>query len=361
MRPVRWRKRGCASVKSIRSARRHIERLRALEAPLARHAERGLHALVDNDASFSELVKQLSGQAPAEWLTAYRYTRVYNPARAEALLAGVRAGGGTGPAYNAATFEDVRLRIAEGRVANADSVLRAARISDAATYWNTQRTLVAAALPGSGDMSVSRRAVDALMKYLPADSVLAHSNTSPTFWTAWLIAAHHAQFGDVAVARRYQHALATLQAGGSPATYREALQSDIESRLAQRAGNATTALAEARRAYELWSIHTENQQESMPEPAIRFHLAMLLKATGDERAAEPLFRSMVPPTSWFGFYTARSALELGDFAAKRGDSQSAARHYSMALRLWERGGQEAAGWRAQAETRLGSLLNRTRG
>ena len=208
---------------------------------------------------------------------------------------------------------------------------------------------------------MSRRAVDALMTYLPSDSVLAYSNNSPTFWTAWLIAAHHAQFGDIAVAQRYRRALATLPAGGSPPTYREALQADIDSRLAQRRGDAATALAEARRAYDLWAIHTENQQESMPEPAIRYHLAMLLKATGDERSAEPLFRSMVPPTTWFGFYTARAALELGDLEAKRGDSQAAARHYSMALRLWERGGREAETWRAQAEARIAALLKQTRG
>jgi tetratricopeptide (TPR) repeat protein len=343
--------------------RRNIERLSRADTtvPMARGTLRTLRMLRADDATFRRQAQQIAGSTSVDWITTLRYVRAFMPARAEALLEILRAKQEPGPALNAAIGEQARLRVAEGRTASADSLFRASENNDPALQANVQRLLAATALTGQGDPAVQRQAVDWLQRSVPSDSVLAFLNTKPVWWTGWLVAAYHAQSGDTLLARRYQRAFGTLPASGSPATYREALQGDIESRLAERRGDAAAALLEARRALELWSIHTENQTESMPEPGMRFHLASLLARTGAGREAEPLFRSLLPPTTWMGFLSARAALELGDLEAARGDATSAAHHYSFALRLWERGGPEAAVWRSQVESRLSRLVSRIQG
>jgi tetratricopeptide (TPR) repeat protein len=132
-----------------------------------------------------------------------------------------------------------------------------------------------------------------------------------------------------------------------------ALKSDIAARLASRRGNRQEALAQARGALELWNIHTDNQPEFLPEPAMRFHFASLLRSAGKTDSASALFRSLVPPTTWMGFYTARAALELAEIEEANGDRDAAQRHFLTALRLWDRGDTSVASLRARA--RRGAL------
>jgi hypothetical protein len=90
----------------------------------------------------------------------------------------------------------------------------------------------------------------------------------------------------------------------------------------------------------------------MPEPAMRLHLALLLRAAGRSDSAEALLGSLVPPTTWLGFITARSSYERGEMAEARRDRDAAAHDYRSALGLWERGGPEVAEWRGRARAGL---------
>ena len=126
------------------------------------------------------------------------------------------------------------------------------------------------------------------------------------------------------------------------------MQHDIAARLAARTGDRAAALAHAKRALALWDVHTENQPELMPEPAMRFHLATLWRSAGQVDSAAALFRSLVPPTTWMGYYTARAALELGELREAGGARASAEGYYLTALALWERGDSVVAPYRARA-------------
>ena len=321
--------------------------------PLVRRTLQALTAVSADDAAFEALLGAMKSAALADWLTPYRYLRFYDPARAGKLL--VRMSGDSAPGGAAATalFEYGRLRIAEGRSAEVEAEAAAGRVP-AFTASSLHRVLVANALAGLGDAASARRAADALARATPIDSALAHFSSRPVWWTSWLIGAYHAQLGDTAVAHAWRETIGQFPAGGSPKEYRAAMQADIEARLAIRRGQKDAALAHARRAYDLWSIHTENQPESMPEPAIRFNLAMLLRQDGQAQPAELLLKSLTPPASWMGFYTARASFELGEILSST-DPDRASRYYSAALRLWQHGGPEMAVWRRQVETRLRTL------
>jgi hypothetical protein len=60
------------------------------------------------------------------------------------------------------------------------------------------------------------------------------------------------------------------------------------------------------------------------------------------------FQSLVPPTAWAGFLTARAAFELGQIAERDRRHGEAASYYARALDLWEHGGEEVAAWRNRA-------------
>ena len=150
--------------------------------------------------------------------------------------------------------------------------------------------------------------------------------------------------------------MAQFPKGGSPKEYGAALRADLASRLAARRSDRQSALTFAARAVELWSIHTDNTLELMPEPAMRFQLATLLRADGKLDSAATLFRSLVPPTTWLGFYTARASLELGELSEARNDRVLAERSFLTALRLWERGDSVVAPFRERA--RRGALRSR---
>ncbi len=134
-----------------------------------------------------------------------------------------------------------------------------------------------------------------------------------------------------------------MPGGGTPKDYRAALSGDIEARLAVRRGDLDTALDETRPAFENWQIHSSNVWHDHPELAMRFQLAEILRTEGAVEQAEWLFRSMVPPYGWLGFYTARSSYELALIEEERGNREEALRHYSRAARLWERGEPEVVG------------------
>ncbi len=85
---------------------------------------------------------------------------------------------------------------------------------------------------------------------------------------------------------------------------------------------------------------------------MRFHLALLYRANDMPDSATAVLRSLVPPTSWMGFLTARASYELGELAENRGDLAEAARQYRRAFRYWQHGGPEIAPWRGRAEAGL---------
>ncbi len=60
----------------------------------------------------------------------------------------------------------------------------------------------------------------------------------------------------------------------------------------------------------------------------------------------------MPPTTWFGFYTARAFYELGRLAENRGDPEQAALHYGRALEYWDHGGPAVEDWRTLARRAL---------
>jgi hypothetical protein len=156
-------------------------------------------------------------------------------------------------------------------------------------------------------------------------------------------------YGDTMVARAWQLALGTLPTkGASPRRYTTALRADIAARLAARRGDREGALAAAHRAYDAWDIHTENQLEMTPEPAIRFHLAALLRSAGRADSAIALFRSLTAPITWLGFYTARAALEDAELSEEAGDRATAQRQFLIASRMWERGDSSVAPFRERA-------------
>jgi hypothetical protein len=131
-----------------------------------------------------------------------------------------------------------------------------------------------------------------------------------------------------------------------------ALQADFDSRLATRRGDLAAALDHARRAYRLWTIHADNTLEGEPEPAMRLNLAVLHLARGQSDSAEVYLRSLVPPTTWMGFLTARASVELGQIAERRRAYADAAQYYARALDLWNLGGPEIEEWRTRAREGL---------
>jgi tetratricopeptide (TPR) repeat protein len=172
------------------------------------------------------------------------------------------------------------------------------------------------------------------------------------------VAGYHATFGDTTRARIWQRALAAIPQGDTPWDWTGSLAADIEARVAVRRGDLEMAEREARRAFDLWTIHSNNVGEAHPEPGMRFHLAEVLRARGKNTEAERLYRSFGPPHNWAAFYTARSSLTLGDFAERRGDLAEAALRYGYALALWERGDEAVREWRRLAQEALQRVLAR---
>ena len=247
-----------------------------------------------------------------------------------------------------------QLWAAEGRLQAVDSLMQAGEFADIRSLMNL--LFITAKLAGVGHDEITERAVVELSAYIPADSLLHYFNLRPAWPIGWSVGAYHASFGDTIEARVWQAAIGTLPGGGTPLDYRASLRSDIEARLAVRRGDLETAEREARSAYRNWGIHSGYFQNYHPEVAMRFHLAEVLRERGSTSEAEALYRSFTPPHSWYGFYTARAGLELGQIQEARGNRDEAVRYYLQAMRLWEHGEPQVVGtWLARAREGLRRL------
>ena len=254
-----------------------------------------------------------------------------------------------------ATRAAVQLMAAEGRWHAIDSLRRAGLFTMMTGFDRVvDRLIVAGAIAGAGDDRLTTSSVAALAKGHPPDSALAQFNRAQIWLDGWLIGAREAMYGDTVLAHRWQIVLGTLPAG-SPPLYATALRADIGARLAARRGDRATALDEARHAYLAWTDHSNASSEILPEPAMRFHLASLLRAAGKTDSAVALFRSLVMPTTWMGFYTARASLELGELMEHAGDRPAAHTHYVIASQLWESGDKSVADLRERARRGVAGL------
>ncbi len=319
---------------------------------LVRGNLRAIEAVSATDAQFLQVMDRMRGASLPEWILVLRTVRTYRPDRADVISQRM---------YDAPEMASRRIGLgslvqgfaAQGRWGAIDSMRRSGAFNLAAGFDRVvDRFTVAAAIAGVSDEPTGQRAVAGLAATLPPDSARAFFQTRQVWLEGWLIGAWHAMYGDTALARRWDAALGTLPKGGSPPEYAASLRADIQSRLAARRGDRQTALQQAGRALNLWTIHTGNTSELMPEPAMRFQLATLLRAGGRPDSAAALFGSLVPPATWQGFYTARSALELGDLADARGDRVYAEREFLTAIRLWERGDSIVAAFRERARRGL---------
>ena len=327
-----------AAVDDDRDLDRQVARLTASDttSPMLRGERLAVQAARASDAEYRTLVQRLGSAPVEEWLLTFRLLRVYRPDRA-AILAEAVVHSGLPASYRAGLGTLVQLWSAEGRWRSIDSLERA-RVFDGIAGFGTvvDRLTAAAAIAGTAEDAIGRRSVDRLATSMIPDSAQAWLQSRTVWLDGWLIGAYHAMYGDTVLARRWAQALGKLPRGGSPPDYGESLQHDIDARLASRRGDRQTALALAGRALTLWSIHTNNQLEFMPEPSMRFHLGSLLRAAGQTDSASAMFRSLVMPTTWMGFYTARASLELGELLEGR-DRAAATRHFVTAFRLWEHG------------------------
>ena len=321
----------------------------------ARGLMRGVEALRADDQAFARIVSQNTNIPLPQWISMYRMLRLYQPARAEELARATLtdvASGNRSLGISALS----QISAAESRWAVIDSMRRANAYGQMPGFEaGLDRAAIAASIAGTADEARGARAAEALAVGLPPDSAFALREKRDTWHDGWLIGAYHAMYGDTVLARRWRDALGRLPPGGSPREYGRAVQADVDARLSARRGDRAGALAHARRAYELWDIHTENQLESMPSVSIRFNLAMLLRDTDRPDSAAALFRSLVPPTTFMGFYTARAALELADLEAAKGNRADAERHYLLASRLWERAEPNVAPLRDRARRGLARL------
>lgn len=336
--------------------RHQLARLLAADtaSDLAAGAIAGLRADVAGDEAFAAMLPELTALSASRQLAVVRSLRVDRPERARALLRAMAEGGDPMLAVQV-EGERVRMEIAEGRLARLDSALARGGYDRGGLRGLVQRWIVAGALHGVERPATTRRAVAGLRASLPQDSALAWFESKPVWPTAWVLGAWNAAEGDTAEARRWLEVMEGFPRGGSPERWAEALRADVESRLAERRGDSAAALSHARRAFELWSIHTENTFEAQPEPAMRFHLGELYRAAGRPDSARAMFRSLVPPTAWLGFLTARASLELGRLARERGDTARARFHFGRALRMWDAAGPAGTAWRERARRGLDEL------
>ena len=319
---------------------------------LVRSALLGLRSLSVPDAEFEKLAGEVSRSSVREWIAVLRYLRSIRPERAELLLARLREVAEPGFPTYAAESEQARLWIAQGHLDRVDSLIKEGGYQVYALYNQLERLMVAATLSGVGDSAIAAGAVRDLEAYVPIDSALAYYDTKPVWWTGWLIAAYHATLGDTMVAKEWRRVIGTLPPGGTSRDYRGSLQADIDARLAGRRGDLAEAMDRTAQAYDLWTIHTENTTEGLPEPMMRFQLGMLLRQAGMPDSAAQILKSLTAPTTYLGFLTARASYELGEIALDAGRREEAAQRFADALRYWRNGGPAVRDWAKQAEEGL---------
>jgi hypothetical protein len=89
---------------------------------------------------------------------------------------------------------------------------------------------------------------------------------------------------------------------------------------------------------------------------MRFRLAEILWAQGEDDRAAGLFQSFQAPHTWIGLFTARAALELADIREAQGERDAAIRHFQTAEQLWQSGEAAVAGpWLARVRDGLARL------
>jgi hypothetical protein len=314
-----------------------------------------LRASLAGDAEFAAMTPSLATLPSPQRIAVIHALRTGRPARAEAFYRAMQATGD--PAASATgAGELARLDIARGHAGRVDSAIAAGAFREGGAFRRLQFIIVAASLTDIGDEAATARVIADLSAYLPPDSALAYFETRPVWWGGWLIGAHHATVGDTAIAHRWIDAIGTLPRSSTSDDYIGALQADIAARLAVRRGDLETGVREAGRAFRLWSIHADNALEADPAPMMRFHLGLLYREAGKPDSAHAMFRSLVPPTTWTGFLTARASFELGDLETERGDPVTAAFHYRRALGLWEGAGPGAAEWLRRTRDRLAAIV-----
>jgi hypothetical protein len=336
--------------------RLQLERLlRADTTSSLAHAEiMGLRAVLGDDDEFDRLLPAIVSSPLSEQVPVVRSLRQTSVRRHERYIDALAAH--SDPRMRqVATGEGIRWNVARGWTDRVHSAIESGAYDHNQYGYAARRFLVASDLSGMGDPVVALSAVDDLAAYVPVDSARILFDTRPVWWTGWLVGAWHGQKGDTSTARRWIDAIGTLPPGGTSEDYVGSLRSDIEARLATRAGRVGEALDLARDAFRLWTIHTENTSEALPEPAMRLNLALLYKASAMPDSARALLSSLVPPTTWLGFLTARASYELGVLEAERGQHQWARFHFGRARHLWADGGPATREWLQRVDDRLGSL------
>ncbi len=307
-----------------------------------------IDATLATDAELPSIIDRATSAPPAAAISVVRTLTRTRPVFAETLLVRLRHRWQGDPIAMAPNSGLVRLMLTEGRGSVADSIRRV--VADqlgARNDLSLERLMLAARIAGSaaeGDARDARRVLEAFM---PIDSALALQGRRDVYWYGWQLAAYHATHGDTSLALRWATILGRLNRGRASFDFPAALESDVRARLAVRRNDRSEALVQAKRAYDLWPVHTENISEATPEPAMRFHLASLYRASGQRDSAEAIFRSLVPPTAWFSFYSGLSALELAELLEER-RSVEAATYYRFVLQYWERGGEEVRTLRERA-------------
>lgn len=340
-----------------RSAIQQLERLRVVDttSAMARGALGTYEVLTATSAERDSILATLAAEPVPVVTGVYRNLRSARPAVAELYLSELAAD--SLPVSHQRIAQGARLQLwfGEGKLSGVDSAMATGRYEALRPVLN--RFFVAAGLAGVADTIRARRAAEELEAYVPLDSLKAVFDSKPEVWAVgWAVAAWESTFEDTVAARAWQRALEGLPGGGTPLDYRGSLSADIEARIAARRGDLETAERQARNAYRLWGIHSNNFLESHPELAIRFHLAQLLQEGGATEEAESLYRSFNSPHSWTGFYTARSSFELGQILEARREPEAASRYFLIAARLWELGDPEIVGdWLSQTRQRLEAL------
>lgn len=284
--------------------------------------------------------------------TVLRDLRVMRPDLAERFLEELRAD--SMPTYHRRLGVGglAQLAVARGRLVALDTLLGTGELDAVRTSLAVYQ--VAAALAGVGEARRAAQAATDLATEMPLDSLEAHLEARDAWITGWAVGAYHAAFGDTTEARRWGERLGSLAPGVTTVPeWPSSLAADIEARVAARRGDRQGAETWARRAFERWVVHGFDALESHPEPAIRFHFAEALRESGATTSAEPLYRSLCPPHTWMGFYTARACFELAEILLARGQSMEAARLYRMAADLWGPGDEEVVGrWLPRAREGL---------
>lgn len=313
----------------------------------------GTRAVLADDTTFAAMVDSIVRRPTREWIQTVRFLRMREPDRVAALLNAAQAAG------TDTRLSRARMAIAEGRINAVGDSLDAGTFNFQDNDGTVRRFLLAAQIAGVGDSAIAARAAALLARSTPPESALTLFDTHPVWWNAWLLGAYYATYGDTTAARRWQRLLGTLPAGGTSLDYRGGLQADIDTRLDVRRGRLDRARDAEREAMRLWSIHTDNDWEALPSPAMRFHLASLERAAGDDEAAARLLRSLVPPTTWMGFYSVLASYTLGEIEEGRGQTERALRHYAFAEQYWRDADPELSSWHARAVAGLRRLTAET--